>query len=135
MDEKAKLDAILLTSMKPGDSSGMGGHAPTRFGVPNIPGSNWPPRMPMINPANRPLHPNYRCVICKKPGHHKNLCPEAVRQFFFIIEPFFFCVRLNFYIRWFLIHEDLKIKSSIYFTPKHKNKERNVFHKKEEIYN
>lgn len=38
-------------------------------------GGQWPPRMPLGQ--HRPLPATYRCGICKKPGHLKNLCPDA----------------------------------------------------------
>lgn len=94
-DEKAKLESILLGKMMEkgtaagmmmmdGSSGGSGGtsshhaHMTARFL-----GGKWP-RNNMMQPgqaailANRPLPPNYVCTICKKPGHHKQLCPEAV---------------------------------------------------------
>lgn len=44
-------------------------------------GGQWPPRMPLGQ--HRPLPANYRCTICKKPGHPKNLCPDAVIKILF----------------------------------------------------
>jgi len=41
-----------------------------------FPSGQWPPRMPIGQ--HRPLPANYRCAICKKPGHPKSLCPDAV---------------------------------------------------------
>lgn len=38
-------------------------------------GAQWPPRMPPGQ--HRPLPATYRCTICKKPGHPKNMCPDA----------------------------------------------------------
>lgn len=100
MDEKAKLESILFSSMKPGagdgsaGSSGVGSSAGSYnqrgagFHGSIMPGVSggvrpWTPRMPMSTAANRPLPANYVCIICKKPGHHKSLCPEAVRLFIF----------------------------------------------------
>jgi hypothetical protein len=80
-DEKAKLDAILLGSMKPGgDTGGMPPSSYRSYGAGMMSsGSSWQPRMPMMqNGGNRPLAPNYRCNICKIPGHHRNQCPHAV---------------------------------------------------------
>ena len=86
LDEKAKLESILLTQMKPGAEV----PGQPRFSAPSIRSSGnqnantgWP-RMPMMmtQQAPMPLPANYRCVICKKPGHHKNLCPEAVSLYF-----------------------------------------------------
>jgi hypothetical protein len=82
MDEKAKLESILLTQMKPGaDNMSMPVGGGSRYPIirpgmgPNQAGSSWP-RMPMMmNQGGLPA--NYRCIICKKPGHHKNQCPEA----------------------------------------------------------
>ena len=101
MDEKAKLESILMSSMSQtssaykqgGDGASMslnnnGGPHKHKFSAGNV-GSmgnnngtngptnigNWPPRMPMT-PSRLP--PNYLCTICKKPGHLKSLCPEAV---------------------------------------------------------
>lgn len=42
-------------------------------------GAQWPPRMPPGQ--HRPLPATYRCTICKKPGHPKNMCPDAVITF------------------------------------------------------
>jgi hypothetical protein len=86
-DEKAKLESILFNSMNRVngmEGSGSGYHHSHQAGAPNrFPGpmlnKNWP-RMNnamFINPANRIPPPNYVCTICKKPGHLKQLCPEA----------------------------------------------------------
>jgi hypothetical protein len=89
-DEKAKLDSILFTSMN--ESSGgtfsgssigsihhkMDGHGHLgRFGSTSTmsTGSGWP-RPPGVN---RSVPSNYTCPICKKPGHTKNMCPDAVK--------------------------------------------------------
>jgi hypothetical protein len=81
MDEKAKLESILLTSMKPG-GDGLAPGMSRGYGPSGMPGAAWQPRMPMMpNQGARPLAPNYRCIICKIPGHHKNQCPHAVSIF------------------------------------------------------
>lgn len=98
-DEKAKLESILLGKMmEKGTAAGMmmmdgsGGsnpnslhhsHMANRFlGLNKWPRSNMlgpgGQAAALINLANRPLPANYVCTICKKPGHHKQLCPEAV---------------------------------------------------------
>jgi hypothetical protein len=83
-DEKAKLESILLGSlMSRGngmDTSGQPMMHTTRYGGQIV--NKWP-RMPpsnmLYNTVNRQVpHPNYVCTICKKPGHLKQLCPEAV---------------------------------------------------------
>ena len=78
MDERAKLESILQTTMNasvggynklPGTDSSGGSVVP---GPNRFSGNMWVPRM-----QARPLPLNYRCVICKKQGHPKNMCPEA----------------------------------------------------------
>ena len=84
LDEKAKLESILLNSMSQTSATykqNETNKSLNRFGLSapaNAASSanSWP-RMPngMMQPARLP--PNYVCTICKKPGHHKSLCPEA----------------------------------------------------------
>lgn len=107
-DEKAKLESILLGSMMSKgtaagmmmiDSSSGGGstqsnmhHMTNRFlgmgkwsrggGVSGQYSQSAAANMMML--ANRPLPANYVCTICKKPGHHKQLCPEAVCHIYII---------------------------------------------------
>jgi hypothetical protein len=87
-DEKAKLESILLTSMSESSGGTMGsssiggihhkmeshGHV-GRFGATGtlLSGSGWP-RPPG---TSKPVPSNYICPICKKPGHTKNMCPDA----------------------------------------------------------
>jgi hypothetical protein len=79
MDEKAKLESILLNSMA-ATAVGVAAvklqtdivNVPTnRYGV-----TSWPRPQGNINPG-RPVPSNFRCSICKKTGHAKNVCPEA----------------------------------------------------------
>lgn len=111
-DEKAKLESILLSSMNSqsqmgpvqsmktsqystnntmlqqhltsGDTSTIGtmsAQAIMQQQQQNrFTGAQWPPRMPLGQ--HRPLPATYRCGICKKPGHLKNLCPDAVIKVF-----------------------------------------------------
>lgn len=76
MDEKAKLESILMDSMAKTEPI-----APTNANRFQAANKNWiPNRQPqhtMVNPLNRPLPLNYLCSICRKPGHHKHHCPEA----------------------------------------------------------
>lgn len=80
MDEKAKLDSILLNSMT---ATGVGVAAvKPQTDITNVPTNrygvtSWPrPQGNLINPG-RPVPSNFRCSICKKTGHAKNVCPEA----------------------------------------------------------
>ena len=97
-DEKAKLESILLGKMMDGtaagmrmDGSGPGGASGGGAGTTSLNhftnrflGGKWPrTNTPAVILANRPLPPNYVCTNCKKPGHHKQLCPEPVIFFFF----------------------------------------------------
>ena len=105
MDEKAKLESILMSSMSQtslaykqgGDGMSLNSrtlYKHSKFAVgksigmpmaanmvansgPSI--GSWVPRMPMV--LNR-LPPNYLCTICKTPGHLKSQCPEAVISHF-----------------------------------------------------
>lgn len=104
-EERAKLESILLGKMMEkgtaagmmmmdgpsGSSSGPGmpnshhSHMANRFlGMNKWPRNNMLSQAGQAalisNLANRPLPPNYVCTICKKPGHHKQLCPEAVSR-------------------------------------------------------
>lgn len=96
-DEKAKLESILLGNMMAkGTAAGMmlldgpgtlgGGSSMSSLQHLNnkFLGINKNSRNPMLlsSLANKPLPANYVCTICKKPGHHKQLCPEAVSTYF-----------------------------------------------------
>ncbi|CAF0714249.1 unnamed protein product [Brachionus calyciflorus] len=70
MDEKAKLETILMNSM-------------TKI----VPDQNLTNKFlginsrflgvkPQINPADRPIPPGYICNTCRKPGHLRQFCPE-----------------------------------------------------------
>lgn len=106
-DEKAKLESILLSSMNSqSQMASSGGVKSSQYSTNNtmmqqhltsqnldtgsqnvmsaqavlqqqnrFTGSQWPPRMPLGQ--HRPLPATYRCTICKKPGHPKNMCPDA----------------------------------------------------------
>ena len=118
LDEKAKLESILLTSMNsqcqmPGGSMSNNSQYSTNNKLIHntqadatlaagaqqmtaqailqqqqfqqqtgnrFTANQWPPRMPM-----RPLPATYRCGICKKPGHPKNMCPDAVNNICFYL--------------------------------------------------
>ena len=119
LDEKAKLESILLTSMNsqcqmPGGSMSNNSQYSTNNKLIHntqtdatmaagtqqmtaqailqqqqqfqqqagnrFTANQWPPRMPM-----RPLPATYRCGICKKPGHPKNMCPDAVNNLCFYL--------------------------------------------------
>lgn len=98
-DEKAKLESILLGKMMDGTAAGMrmdgsagpagatGGGTTSFHHITNrFLGGKWPrTNTPAVILANRPLPPNYVCTNCKKPGHHKQLCPEPVSFLFFVI--------------------------------------------------
>ena len=104
-DEKAKLESILLAVMNQQSQMTLApGHKSSQYSTNNTmtqahldsasaqavqhtisgnrytAGAQWPPRMPLGQ--HRPLPATYRCGICKKAGHPKNMCPEAVSCFF-----------------------------------------------------
>ena len=110
-DEKAKLESILLAVMNQQSQMTVApGHKSSQYSTNNTmtqahldsasgqavmsaqavqhaisgnrytAGAQWPARMPLGQ--HRPLPATYRCGICKKAGHPKNMCPEAVSYFF-----------------------------------------------------
>ncbi|RNA38709.1 zinc finger CCCH domain-containing 18-like isoform X1 [Brachionus plicatilis] len=72
-DEKAKLDTFMMNSMtKLSNETNL---AKKFLGMTNR--FSGQQNQQMINAADRPIPPGYLCVICRKPGHLKQFCPEA----------------------------------------------------------
>ena len=82
LDERAKLESIMLNTMNASVAVGHNQfktHGMNSIGNPGLSinrytANMWPiPQQMQI----RPLPLSYRCAICKKTGHPKNLCPDA----------------------------------------------------------